>query len=611
MDYYQIEFEPVGRRGACPADQSLLEAARHLGVDLINICGGVGLCERCKIQVLGGRVSEPTFAEKEALSPKELADGYRLACMTYPLEHCKVGVPSESLSTPMRTQVEGIEAEAPLEPALRSVRVELQSPSLTHPQADAENLLRHVNQADGPDAQVIDIAVLAELSTNLRDWNWACDVHLRDREVIAISPSPSRSLGLAVDLGSTKIAGYLVDLHTGQTLAARGLMNPQISYGEDIVGRITYALKSPTARDTLQRVVIEGLNQLADDLGAGVGAARREILEAVVVGNTAMHHLLLGLPLRQLALAPFVPAVSSRLDVKARDIGLDIAPGAYVHFPPNIAGYIGSDHVAMLLATAGAWSQRHVLALDIGTNTEISFITPGGDIFSLSCASGPAFEGYHIKYGTRASRGAIERVRVTPGEVHYQTIEGAPASGICGSGILDAVAQLSLAGVLSDNGRIQLGSHPRVRLSGDQPEFLLAADGGQEGGAEISVTQDDVREIQLAKAAIQTGVQVLIAESRARVEDIDQVIIAGAFGSYIDVANAVAIGLLPALPVQRFKQVGNAAGMGAKLALLSTPKRAEAQALSARIKYVELATYPNFSNIFARNCRLKPGAYGN
>jgi len=603
MDYYQIEFEPVGRRGACRADESLLEAARRLGVDLINVCGGVGICERCKVQVLEGRVSEPTSVERESFSQEELEHGYRLACMTFPLGDCKLGVPPESLSAPLRTQVEGLEIEVPLVPAVRSLAIQLDPPSLSHPQADAENLLRHINQSQDLHARAMDIGLLRELSDRLRTWDWRCSAHIRGQEVIAVGRPGSTPLGMAVDLGSTKIAGYLVDLNSGKTLAAQGLMNPQINYGEDIVSRLTVAMKSSSGREKMREIVVEALNRLAEDLCAEVGASAEEILDAVVVGNTAMHHLLLGLPVRQLALAPFVPAISGDLDLKARDIGLNLAPGAYVHLPPNIAGYVGSDHVAMLVATVAEWSHQRVLALDVGTNTEISLVTPERGIASLSCASGPAFEGYHIQDGTRATKGAIERVLITPDEVYYQTIEGAPASGICGSGILDAVAQLHLAGVLTDNGRIKMGSHARVRQDGDQPEFILAR---EEGRPEIRVTQGDVREIQLAKAAIQTGIQVLMAESGISIQEVDRVIIAGAFGSYIDVPNAIAIGLFPPLPPDRFNQVGNAAGMGARLALLSTTVRAEARDLCSRVNYIELARYPDFSRIFARSCQLKP-----
>lgn len=603
---YQLDFEPVGRRGTCQADQSLLDAARQLGVDLLSLCGGFGACESCKVQLLAGQVSDLTLAEQDVFTQSELAAGYRLACLTYPCSDCKIGVPLESLSTPMRTQVEGLESEAVVEPAIRSASVQLQPPSLSHPQADAENLLHRLNQPTDLAADTIDLALLRELSINLRAWNWQGQAHVRDREVMAFTPVQTVPLGLAVDLGSTGIAGYLVDLHSGQTLAARGMMNPQISYGEDIVSRCTYAMKSPEAARQMQAIVVEALNELAAGLCAEVGAPPHQILEAVIVGNTAMHHLLLGLPVRQLVAAPFVPAVVSSLELKGREIGLTVAPGAYLHLLPNIAGFVGADHVAMLLATAAEWSGQTVLALDIGTNTEISLLTPAGAISTLSCASGPAFEGYHIKDGTRAKPGAIERIQLSDGEIQYKTIADAPPAGICGSGILDAVAQLHLAGVLGENGRMQAGAHSRVRQQGDRREFVLVEADGPAERKEITVTQDDIREIQLAKAAIQTGIQVLVIESGLPLEAVDRVIIAGAFGSYIDVANAVAIGMLPALPLDRFKQVGNAAGIGAKSALLSRSKRAEAQALHGRVNYLELAQYPKFGYIFAQNCKLKP-----
>jgi uncharacterized 2Fe-2S/4Fe-4S cluster protein (DUF4445 family) len=606
MENYQVDFQPVGRRGECRPDQSLLEAAQQVGVDLMSVCGGIGICERCVVQVLDGRVSEPAPAELDSLSQTQLNEGYRLACMTYPLGPCKLGVPPESLSTPMRTQVEGLEAEVVVAPPVSSIHLQLQPPSLSHPLADADSLLRQVNQSTGLDAQVVDIAVLQELSPRLREWNWDGTAHVRGREVIAVTPVRSRALGLAVDLGSTKIAGYVVDLRSGESLAARGLMNPQIGYGEDIISRVTYAMRSPAGRAKMRAVVLDALNQLIADMCAEIGAARQEILEAVIVGNTAMHHLLLGLPVRQLALSPFVPALSADLDIKARDLGLDIAPGAYIYLPPNIAGFVGSDHIAMLLATTRGLSHQSVLALDIGTNTEISLITPEGNITSLSCASGPAFEGYHIKDGTRATTGAIERVRITPSEVHYKTIQDASPAGICGSGILDVVAQLHLAGVLSDSGRMQVDSHPRVRQNGNEREFVLVEEDERASRKKISVTQNDVREIQLAKGSIQSGIQVLLAESGTSVQDIDHVIIAGAFGTYIDISNAVAMGMLPAIPAHRFKQVGNAAGIGAKLALLSTPMRSEARALHTRVRYVELAKYPKFARLFAQSCQLRP-----
>jgi uncharacterized 2Fe-2S/4Fe-4S cluster protein (DUF4445 family) len=403
-------------------------------------------------------------------------------------------------------------------------------------------------------------------------------------------------LGLAIDLGTTKIAGYLVDLSDGRTLAAKGVMNPQISYGEDVISRINRVIKSPDDGVQLQKLAVDAINGLGADLCAEVSANTEQIVEAVVVGNTAMHHLFLNLPVKQLALSPFIPAVSRALEVKARDLGLGIASGAYVHLLPNIAGFVGADHVAMLLATEVKQAEKPIVALDIGTNTEISLICKGR-ITATSCASGPAFEGGHIKYGMRAATGAIERLRIINDVIQYQTIDGAPPIGLCGSGILDALAQLYLAKIIDEGGRI-IDKKPRVRTYKGQREFVLVSREERKGKPAITITQHDVRELQLAKAAIRTGIQALLEASGCSEAEIKQVIIAGAFGTYIDVASAVAIGMLPPLPLNRFRQVGNAAGMGAKLALISLKSRAKAQAVASKVSYIELASTPGFQPTF-------------
>jgi uncharacterized 2Fe-2S/4Fe-4S cluster protein (DUF4445 family) len=597
MKLYQIDFEPVGRRGRCPADQSLLEAARQLGVDLISLCGGGGTCGRCKVQVLAGRLSGPTPSEREALSTQELQDGYRLACQAYPLGDCKLHVPPESLTALQRTQVEGLEVTIRPEPPVRAFRVQLSRPSLSALRADADSLQEALEQQHQVCYRSIDVEVLRNLSPWLRSWDWEAQASLRDDEIVALGPWPSRQLGLAVDLGTTKIAGYLVDLEDGRTLGAQGIMNPQIAYGEDVIARIARTRESPAEAARLQELAVQALNQLAIDLCAEVDAGPEEIVEAVVVGNTAMHHLFLRLPVEQLALSPYVPAVGEALDVKARDVGLRIAPGAYVHLLPNIAGFVGADHVAMLLATEAWQAEGMTLALDIGTNTEVCLVSDG-EMTSVSCASGPAFEGAHITHGMRAASGSIEHLRLVNDRIEYQTIGGAPPVGLCGSGILDCLAQLYLAGVLDKGGR--MGDHPRVRVREGQREFVLVSEAERDGRAAITITQKDVRELQLAKGAIRTGIQVLLEESGHAEEDIERVIIAGAFGTYVDVASAVTIGMLPPLPLDRFRQVGNAAGMGAKLALISRSKRAEAQAVARRVGYIELAAAPRFARVFAQ-----------
>ncbi len=601
----RIDFEPVGRRGECPEGQSLLDCARQLGVDLVNLCGGSGTCGRCKVQILRGQVSELTPRERELLTSRELAEGYRLACRTVPLSDCRVGVPPESLTAPQRTQVEGLEVVVDLEPPVCAYPLQLKPPSLEDGdlQADGERLLNALAQQHQVEHCAVDLEVLCDLSRRVRGDNWRANVAVRDgREIVALLSLSHRPLGLAVDLGTTKIAGYLLDLESGQTLASQGMMNPQISYGEDVIARMAHAQEGPTEAAQLQAMVAKALNQMAADMCAGVDADPAEIVEAVVVGNTAMHHLFLQLPVEQLARAPYVPAVAEGLDVKARDVGLAIASGGYVHLLPNIAGFVGADHVAMLLATGVAQAEDIVLALDIGTNTEVCLANRGA-MTSVSCASGPAFEGAHITHGMRAAKGAIERVRITDDRVEYQAIGGAPPVGLCGSGILDGLAELHRIGVLDATGR--LGEHPRVRVGSDGArEFVLLGEEERGGQPAITITQKDVRELQLAKGAMRAGIQILLEAQGLSEQAIDRVIIAGAFGTYIDVSSAVAIGMLPSLPLDRFRQVGNAAGAGARLALVSRSKRAEAQEIARRVGYIELATEPRFMRIFAEAMSL-------
>jgi uncharacterized 2Fe-2S/4Fe-4S cluster protein (DUF4445 family) len=596
MADFTIDFEPVGLRGKCRKKESLLACARRLGVGISSICGGKGTCHACKVQVLSGTVSKPTPNELETFSRREIKGGWRLACQTYPASDCKIAVSAESMTTPQRLQVEGLEITVSPEPSVRAYRLQLAAPSLETPQADADRLLEALNQQHKLRCTKVNIGALRTISDQLRSWKWKNQAVVRNGEVIAILPPKSRQLGLAIDLGTTKIAGYLVDLSNGRTLAAKGLMNPQISYGEDIINRINRVIKSPDEGVQLQKLAVDAINELCTDLCAEAGAKPEEVVEAVVVGNTTMHHLFLRLPVKQLALSPFVPAVSRALEVRAGELGLNIAPGAYVHLLPNIAGFVGADHVSMLLATDAWQAKETTVALDIGTNTEVSLICKG-KITATSCASGPAFEGGHIKYGMRAATGAIERLRIDGDKTQYQTIGGAPPVGICGSGILDALAQLYLAKIIDDGGRI-IDNRPRVRAYKGQHEFILVSKEERKGKPAITITQHDVRELQLAKAAIRTGIQALLETRGCSEAEIKQVIIAGAFGTYIDVASAVAIGMLPSLPLNRFRQVGNAAGMGAKLALISLKSRAKAQAVASRVSYIELASVPNFEPTF-------------
>jgi uncharacterized 2Fe-2S/4Fe-4S cluster protein (DUF4445 family) len=591
---YKIEFEPVGRSGECKSGQSVLECARYLGVGLASICGGSGKCHACKVQVLRGRVSELKAVEMELFSETELKGGWRLACLTYPESDCVLYVPPESLTALQRLQVENWNTAVPVEPSVQTYRIEMTKPDLSDLTSDASRVLEALRQKTGKPYRSIDIEVLRDISFNLRSGNWKASASVKNDEVIALNTVGSRQLGLAVDAGTTKIAGYLLDLESGEMMVSQGIMNPQISYGEDITSRIHYALKSKDEALTLQRSVISGINHLAEELCLKIGAKVTEIIDSVIVANTAIHHLILRLPVYPLAYPPFCAAVQDAIDIKARDIGLHMAPGAFVHFMPNVAGFVGADHVSMLTAIDALNINELTLAIDIGTNTEVSLIDKKG-IYSASCASGPAFEGGHIACGMRAASGAIERLKIEDADIRYQTVDDGQPAGICGSGIIDSIAQMYKAGILDESGRIQ-ASHPGVRTRNGSREFVLYA--GQEGTPAIVVTQKDIREIQLGKAAIRAGIQVLIETAGCSEDDIRRIIIAGAFGTYIDVSSAITLGMLPFLPMQYFQQIGNAAGLGARQSLLSVKKREIEKMTAQSIRYTELAGASTFNNVF-------------
>ncbi len=594
MKKLHIEFEPIGRRGSFPEGKSLLDIARGLGIGIAASCGGRGDCHSCLVQVVTGNVNPPTASEQKALSREQIEKGFRLACQVYPAGDCKIYIPTESMTTTQRTQVEGIDVQVPPEPAVKAYHVKLTPPTLSDLEADAERLLSTLNRDHNMKCRKIDFFVLRELSSFLRMHEFECDVVVRGDEIIAVKPLDERNLGLAVDMGTTKVAGYLVELNTGKTLAKKGIINPQISYGEDIISRMACASNSPREREKLRELAVSSVNELAHDLSSEIGIKKEDIVDSVIVGNTAIHHLFLGLPVKQLATAPYVAAVRESVTEKTRELGVDISKGAYIHLLPNIAGFVGADHTAVLLAVDALNLKGRVILIDIGTNTEISLIDKG-EITSASCASGPAFESGHIKHGMRAASGAIERVYITDDKVEYETIDGASPAGICGSGILDALAGMYLAGAVDCGGRIQKMPSKVVTRKGER-EFVIVEEG--DGQKDIVITQGDVRELQLAKAAIRSGIQVLLESKGLTDNDIDRVIIAGAFGSYIGIESAITVGMLPAIPLKRFSQIGNAAGMGAKLALVSIKKREEAEKIAASARYIELASAPFFNETF-------------
>ncbi|MGC9397299.1 MAG: ASKHA domain-containing protein, partial [Anaerolineae bacterium] len=597
---FTVDLEPVGRRALIEPGMTLLDAARRAGVEIVAVCGGAGACGKCRVRLMHGDLTPPTPVETRTFGAAELAAGHRLACQARPLGDVKIDIPPASLSTPQRLQIEGQESEIAIDPVVQAVDLTVSVPVLHDLRSDTVRLTEALAEQDIP-RPFFDQPVLRDLSGKLREQNWSVRLALRRRnhrsEVVGVLHPEQALLGLAVDIGTTKMAAYLLDLATGHTLAKAGLMNPQIAYGEDVVSRIAYANTHPDGRHLMQTRLVESLNDLIDQLCGEAGVSHEQIVEAVVVGNTAIHHFFAGLPVRQLGESPYIAAVTDPLDICACHLGLKLASGAKVYLPPNIAGYVGADHVSMLLATDAWRSQKPTVALDIGTNTEIS-LAVDGQLLSCSCASGPAFEGAHIYAGMRAAPGAVEYVQIVPradagagastgDDVRIQTIGGKLPVGLCGSGILDAVAELRATGIVKRTGRFQ-SDHPRIVPWDGGGAFLLAPAAATGNGHDLLVTRKDINEIQLAKGAIRAGVEVLLLEAGLTVQDIDSFIVAGAFGTYLDLESAIRIGMFPPLPLERFKQVGNAAGTGARQMLISSAQRRLAAQIGERVRYVEL-----------------------
>lgn len=598
-----VTLQPAGRRIEVEPGTNLLEAAQRAGIEMVASCGGLGICSTCKVSILQGRVTVPTETELEELGKEQIAAGFRLACQTEPLEDVRVEIPRESLVAGQRIQMEGREGEFTIDPAVVAFDLELSPPTLEDLRGD----LTRVNDtlsARGYPPLKSGPTLLSRLSQHLRSQGWRARIAIRPEAdgtaLVSVLPVGALLAGLAMDLGSTKLAIFLVDLESGSILAQAGVMNPQISFGEDVVSRIAYANRSEENRKQLQTRLVETINQTLSEFCEREGICRDQVVDVVAVGNTAMHHLFTGLPVEPLGAAPYTPVVSEALRFTAGEIGLEAADEAWVYMPPNIAGYVGADHVSALLATRSYTVDGHTsIVVDIGTNTEISLVHKGR-VLSCSCASGPAFEGAHIRDGMRAAPGAIERVHISAESVRPVTIAAQPPVGICGSGILNAIAELLDARALDERGVLR-PADSRVRSINGKAEFLLVPSADTGHGRDIVVTRKDVNEIQLAKGAIRAGLEILLKEGGISAEEVDDFIIAGAFGTHLDLKSALRVGMFPGLPMDRFHQVGNAAGVGARQMLLSQRLRDEAERLTQGVEYIELTTYPEFTPTFVDN----------
>ena len=621
----RIVFTPSGRRGTFPHGTRLLDAARSIGVDVDSVCGGRGLCGRCRIVCMDGDFAKhaiksrpahlSAFNETEARYSerrRELADNHRLSCQAEIRGDLVIDVPPESQMHRQVVRKDAEHREIMLDPATRLYHVEVQPADLLEATGDLQRLCDALAWEWHLDDLVCDPVILPGLQPALRDGEWrvTAAVH-RQTTVVAVWPGFKPSVhGVALDIGSTTIAAHLVNLTTGDVLATDGIMNPQIRFGEDLMSRVSYVMMHAEGASELTQAVRQGVNDLIGDICSEAGMDAADIVELTIVGNPIMHHLFLGLDPSELGGAPFALAVDTALDLKARNIGIGIHPGANVYVLPCIAGHVGADAAGMVLAEEPHLLEEVSLVVDVGTNAEIVL---GNRDRLLACSSptGPAFEGAQISAGQRATPGAIERVRIDAEslEPRFSVIgsevwsddpgfeEAAGASGvtgICGSGIIEVVAEMYLAGIINGDGVVDGSLAARSKhivAQGRTFSYLL-----HDGPRQILVTQNDVRQVQLAKAALYAGVRLL--QDRADFDGIDRIRLAGAFGSHIDPKYAMVLGLIPDCDLDRVESAGNAAGMGALIALLHMPARPEIEATVRGVEKIETAVEPRFQEYF-------------
>jgi len=642
MTKHNIILQPSGSRGQVDKGISVRSAARDLGVEIESICAENATCGKCMVLIEEGRfekynidskrenLSPVGTAEQEyfARRPKLLKDkgwevGHvRLSCQCQILGDVLINVPEESRGNKQIVRKSASNREIEVKPAIRKYLVTMSPPNLERPIADWERLAKGLETSMGLVRGnieklprwydlTIDYACLRTLSATLREAKWNVTVSVwQDKEVIEVQAGyVEDSYGAAVDIGSTTVALYLCNLRTGEMLAAESEMNPQIVYGEDVMSRIQYTIEHKDGLEKLHKAIISTLNKLLKQAAHEAKIKTSEILEMVLVGNSTMHHILLNLHPKDLGLAPFVPAIHRSMDVKARELGLHINPSGNIHVLPTIASFVGADTSAMIVAEEPHKQDENWLLIDVGTNAELIL----GNRKRLVCTStptGPALEGAHVEYGMRAAPGAMERIHIdeTTLEPKYKVIGvngwntdhaefKGQVKGICGSAIIDGVAELFRAGIVDSRGKFkkELNSS-RVRQGEKGWEYVIAWAEETSIGRDIPMTQQDVRQIQLAKAALFTAARTLL--KRSNLQSPDKIILAGGFGSYIDKEKAMLIGLIPDCDLENVYAVGNAAGDGARIALLNVEKRNEIDEVTRKVERFELPTDPEFQNQF-------------
>ncbi|MEQ8968659.1 MAG: ASKHA domain-containing protein [Azospirillaceae bacterium] len=621
----RIVFTPSGRRGRVPYGTTVLEAARRLGVDIDSVCGGRSICGRCQCTIAEGRfdkhgltsraahVSEPGTGEARYADRRGLAEGRRLSCQARILGDLAVDVPAESQVHKQVVRKRAEVRDIVVDPAVKLHFIEVAEPDMHDPSGDLRRVERALAGQWGLSDLTCDLRVLQFLQRALRDGDWRITVAVREGvRLLSVWPGfVDKVYGIAFDVGSTTIAAHLCDLETGRVLAAGGAMNPQIRFGEDLMSRVSWIMMNPGGAPELTRSVRVAMNTLAFQVAHEAGVDPEQILEVTVVGNPIMHHLVLGIDPVELGGAPFALATDQAINVWASEIGLEISPDARAYVLPCIAGHVGADTAAVVLSEGPHLGEEIRLLVDVGTNAEIVL---GNRDRLLACSSptGPAFEGAQITDGQRAAPGAIERVRIdaATGEPSLKVIgcdlwsdepgfDAAVAetgvTGICGSGIIEVIGEMRLAGLLTPDGVIDGAAAARTdRIVADGRTFAYVLD--RREGREIRIAQTDIRAIQLAKAALYAGIRLLM--DRLGVDSVDRIALAGAFGSNIDPKYAMLLGMIPDCPLDRVAAPGNAAGTGARIALVNRTAREEIERVVRRIEKVETAVEPAFQRHF-------------
>ena len=623
----KIVFLPSGRRGRFPQGTPVLSAARSLGVDVDSVCGGRGLCGRCQVLCAEGSFDKHGIVSRaENLSPfgeteqrygerrrKPLIEGRRLSCQARLQGDVVIDVPPESQVHRQVVRKDPEHRDITLDTSVHLYFVEVREADMHEQKGDLERIADALESEWGLTGLACDVAVLPELQQTLRKENWQVTVAIRNsKKIVAIWPGLKRNAyGVALDIGSTTIAAHLCNLTSGAVEQSGGIMNPQIRFGEDLMSRVSYVMMHPEeGSEGMTRVVRDGINELIASITAEAGIQAEDVLDLSVAGNPIMHHLFLGLNPVELGGAPFALVTDEALNLQARDLGLNVNAGASVYVLPCIAGHVGADSAGVILSEEPHLQDEMTLLVDVGTNAEIVL---GNSERLLACSSptGPAFEGAQISSGQRAAPGAIERVRIDPETLESrirvigsdvwsddpefaEATEGFGVNGICGSGIIEVVAEMYLAGVITEDGVIDgsLAEKSDRIIPDDRTWSYVLYDGEQQ----ITVTQNDVRQIQLAKAALYAGVKLLM--DKAGVTSVDKIRLAGAFGSHIDSKHALTLGLIPDCKLDNVASVGNAAGTGARIALLNVKARREIETVVRSIEKIETAIEPKFQEYF-------------